>query len=99
LKFNFEWDPSKAKENLQKHKLVFERAAEIFLDPLALSIYDEEHSPQEDRWITIGKDHSNRLLVVVHTFHQKDNNNAIIRIISARTATKREGGQYRGEDV
>jgi hypothetical protein len=99
LKFNFEWDSLKANENLQKHKLTFERAAEIFLDPLALSIFDEEHSSQEDRWITIGKDHSDRLLVVVHTFREKDNDNAIIRMISARTATKREGGQYRGEDV
>jgi uncharacterized DUF497 family protein len=49
LKFNFEWDPSKAKDNFRKHKLAFEHTAEIFLDPLTLSVYDEEHSSQEDR--------------------------------------------------
>jgi len=97
LKFNFEWDPSKAKENFRKHKLDFEHAAEIFLDPLTLSVYDEEHSSQEDRWITIGKDHSNKILVVVHTFHEEDADNFTIRIISARTATKKEGKQYEGD--
>jgi len=56
LQYNFEWDPYKAKQNLRKHKMSFERAAEAFLDPLAISIYDDEHSLDEDRWITIGKD-------------------------------------------
>ena len=53
MRYNFEWDPNKAKHNLRKHKVSFERAAAIFLDPLAISIYDEEHSSEEDRWITI----------------------------------------------
>jgi len=56
LRYNFEWDPYKAKHNLRKYKVRFERAATIFLDHLAISIYDEEHSSEEDRWITIGKD-------------------------------------------
>jgi len=55
LNYNFEWDPLKARKNYQKHKISFERASEIFLDPIALSIYDKEHSITEDRWITIGK--------------------------------------------
>jgi uncharacterized protein len=56
MQFNYEWDPTKAKVNLIKHKVNFERAAEIFLDPLAVSIYDNHQSLQEDRWITMGKD-------------------------------------------
>jgi len=54
--YNFEWDPGKAKQNLEKHKIRFERATEIFLDPFAVSIYDEDHSTDEDRWVTMGKD-------------------------------------------
>ena len=52
MHYNFEWDPGKAKQNPEKHKVRFERAAEIFLDPLAVSIYDEDHSTDEDRWVT-----------------------------------------------
>jgi len=94
LQYNFEWDPIKARENLRKHKISFERGAEIFLDPLALSVYDETHSRTEDRWITLGKDGNGILLVVVHTFREVDNNNTSIRIISARRATRREAKQY-----
>jgi hypothetical protein len=71
LQYHFEWDLNKAKQNLQKHRVSFERAAEVFLDPLAISIYDEEHSSDEDRWITVGKDHTNLILVVIHTFQEK----------------------------
>lgn len=72
MQYNFEWDPAKAKENLNKHRVSFERAAEIFLDPFALSIFDDEHSAEEDRWITMGKDRNEVVLVVVHTFHELD---------------------------
>lgn len=51
--YNFEWDPNKAKENKRKHKVSFERATQIFLDPFQISIFDEEHSREEERWITI----------------------------------------------
>jgi uncharacterized protein len=94
LEYNFEWDPIKARENLRKHKISFERGADIFLDSLALSVYDETHSRTEDRWITLGKDGKGILLVVVHTFREVDNNNTSIRIISARRATRREAKQY-----
>ena len=90
MRFNFEWDPSKAKQNMQKHNLAFERSAEVFLDPLAISIYDEKHSAEEDRWITVGKDRANNVLVAVYTFLEADNNNCRIRIISTRKATKKE---------
>ena len=99
MQYNFEWDPYKAKQNLQKHNLSFERAAEVLLDPLALSIYDEEHSLEEDRWMTIGKDHTNLILVVSHTFYEENSDNCRIRLISARKATKKEIKQYAGGEL
>ena len=75
MQYNFEKDPNKGKENFRKHKVSFERAPEVFLDPLAISIYDEEHSSDEDRWITIGKDYMNVALVVIHTFHEENSDN------------------------
>jgi uncharacterized protein len=50
--YEFEWDPAKASANINKHGLDFERAATVFLDPLAVTIPDEEHSGNEVRWIT-----------------------------------------------
>lgn len=94
MQYNFEWDPVKAKQNLRKHGGSFERAAQVFLDSLMLSIYDEEHSEEEERWITLGMDRNGVLLVVVHTFREIDPDNCNIRIISARKATKREAQQY-----
>ncbi len=63
MQYDLEWDPVKARENIKKHNVSFERASEIFLDPYAISIYDDEHS-------TLGKDRSEELLVVVHTFRE-----------------------------
>jgi uncharacterized protein len=94
VQYNFEWDPTKAKSNFRKHKISFERASEIFLDPFMLSVFDETHSTNEDRWITLGKDRNNVTIVVVHTFREIDPDNSTIRIISARRATKREVKQY-----
>ena len=94
MNYNFEWDPAKAQANIKKHKVGFDRAAEIFLDPLMLTIYDETHSEDEDRWITIGQDRNNVTLVVVHTYREADPLDAQIRIISARRATKKEDRQY-----
>ncbi len=98
MKYNFEWDPYKAKQNLRKHKVSFERGAEVFLDPLAISIYNCEHSLDEDRWITIGKDQTNLILVIVHTFQEESIDNYRIRLISARKATKKEIKQYAGDE-
>ncbi len=94
MQYNFEWDPTKSKSNFRKHKISFERASEIFLDPFMLSIFDESHSANEDRWITLGKDRNNVSIVVVHTFREVDSDNSTIRIISARRATKQEDKQY-----
>ncbi len=90
MNYNFEWDPSKAKSNISKHKISFEDATSVFKDKNAISIFDEDHSDNEDRWITIGLDTLTRTLVVVHTFITFNQNNCNIRIISARKATKNE---------
>jgi uncharacterized DUF497 family protein len=95
MQYNFEWDPAKAKRNLRKHGVNFERAAKIFLDPFAISIYDDEHSENEDRWIIIGSEANDILLVAVHTFKEVDEQSSLIRIISARKADREEAEQYR----
>lgn len=94
MRYDFEWDTTKAKQNIRKHKVSFQRAGTIFSDPCTISIFDDEHSQEEDRWITIGKDHSGILLVVSHGFREIDVSSCGIRILSARKATKRETKQY-----
>jgi uncharacterized DUF497 family protein len=69
--------------------VTFEEAMTIFADPRSLTIYDEEHSMTEDRFVTLGRSTSGRLLVVVHADSGED-----IRLISARKATKSEQEQY-----
>lgn len=93
--FNFEWDPQKASTNVRKHGISFERAAAIFQDPEALSLYDRAHSQNEERWITLGIDSQGQLLVVSHTWREQGEGTASCRIISARKATKTEARQYR----
>ena len=96
MNLNFTWDKNKASRNRVKHKISFEEAGTVFIsDPNILSIYDDEHSSEENRWITIGLSDTNKLLVVVHTFNEADNKNTLIRIISARKATKSESKQYK----
>lgn len=96
MKYNFEWDPVKAKSNLKKHRVSFEEAAEVFLDPLQVSIPDAEHSTMEERWITLGNTRSNKLRLVVHTYLAYYSDQVTIRIISARPATRHEQKQYEG---
>ena len=93
--YNFEWDHKKAKQNIKKHKVSFERAATVFLDSNTISVYDKEHEEIEERWITIGIDTTGNLIVVCHTFKQFDNETFHIRIISARKPTKTEIMQYK----
>jgi uncharacterized protein len=85
----FEWDPNKAKENLEIHGVSFDEAGTAFRDTLSLTIYDPLHSEEEDRFVLMGNSHKDRLLVVVHTV-RGDN----IRLISARKASKKERKQY-----
>lgn len=91
---NFEWDPSKARQNLRKHHVSFERAATVFVDANQVSVLDEEHDADEERYITLGIDSTGIMLVVVHTFRQTSPSESNIRIISARKATKAEIKQY-----
>ena len=94
MNYNFDWDPNKAKSNHEKHDVTFEEAGTVFRDHRALSLYDHDHSEHEDRWITIGISNKGRALAVCHTFQQKDDNDATIRIFSARKAAKKEIEQY-----
>ena len=92
--FEFDWDPLKAKSNFTKHGLDFERATTVFLDPLALTIPDDDHSEDEPRWITLGKDASGQYVLVIHTFTWVTNQRARVRLISARRPTKAEIRDY-----
>jgi len=94
MRYDFEWDIRKAKSNLDKHQISFERATTIFRDPNLLSIPDEEHSGFEERWLTIGLDENGILLVLSHTFTDLSAAVCKLRIISARKATKSEVEQY-----
>ncbi|MBX7244543.1 MAG: BrnT family toxin [Candidatus Sumerlaeaceae bacterium] len=85
----FEWDPRKALLNFAKHGVSFGEAATVFRDPLSATAFDPAHSKQEDRFITFGISAPGRLLIVAHT-----DRGEIIRIISARCATKREKRIY-----
>ncbi|MGH2350249.1 MAG: BrnT family toxin, partial [Chloroflexota bacterium] len=81
----FEWDPQKARANLRRHRVSFEEAASVFLDPLANREPDDEHSDDEPRWVLTGRSARTRLLVVSHTVRE-----GRIRIISARRAEPQE---------
>ena len=94
FQYRFEWDPRKARQNLKRHKVAFERAATIFLDPSALSEFDAAHSEAEERWVTLGVDQTGVLLVVSHTFRDETESSARLRLISARKATKSEEADY-----
>lgn len=94
MRYTFDWDPAKAKENLRKHRISFDRAAEVFLDPQAVSIVDEEHSEHEERWVSLGRDRRGSVLLLIHTFLDVSASECKIRIISARKANKIESRQY-----
>ena len=85
----FEWDAEKARRNLRRHSVSFQEAASVFLDPLAMTYPDPDHSNAEDREITIGYSANQRLLFVSHARRRNR-----IRIISARKATRRERKQH-----
>ena len=88
----FEWSAEKAAANLAKHKVSFNEARTVFGDPLAITIDDPDSSADENRLVTKGMSERWRLIVVVHTYRE-----GVIRIISARRATKNERRQYESE--
>jgi uncharacterized protein len=84
---SFEWDPEKASSNLKKHGVSFAEAVTALEDDFALTIEDEQSD--ERRFMTLGKDSTGRLLVVVYTYREET-----IRVISARRATFQERKDY-----
>ncbi|MCR4693156.1 MAG: BrnT family toxin [Firmicutes bacterium] len=88
---SFEWDENKNEINIKKHKISFEEAKTVFYDEEALVINDPEHSKEEERFIILGLSKQANLLVVCHCYRESD---TVIRIISARKATKSETKQY-----
>jgi hypothetical protein len=89
----FEWDPSKASENLKRHRISFDEAQTVFFDEFAIQFFDEEHPSAEDRFLMLGLSSNARLLLVCHCERR---NGEVIRIISARKATKLEASHYKG---
>ena len=94
---DFQWDPAKAQSNARKHGVTFDQAATVFLDALALTVYDEANSQNDDRWFTLGFDASGTLLAVAHTYEMTAPSNVRMRIVSARKATRRERRSYEDE--
>lgn len=87
----FEWDENKNEINKKKHSISFEEAKTVFYDEDALLIDDPEHSQEEERFIILGLSRKANLLVVCHCYRASE---TVIRIISARKATKNEAKQY-----
>ena len=90
MDLKFEWDPDKARTNRVKHRVSFEEASTVFDDPLFITFLDIEHSQDEERYITLGVSADQRLLMIAHTERRQ-----VLRIISARKATKNEQRFYK----
>lgn len=90
---SFEWDPAKAAANLRKHQVSFEEARSVFFDDFAIQFFDESHSSDEERFLMLGMSSEAKLLLVCHCERE---DGEIIRIISARKATRRESAFYQG---
>ncbi len=89
MAITFDWDPGKARRNLQKHGIDFKEASTVFADTLSITIPDPDHSDDEERWVTMGLSNRHRLLVVVHKEEAET-----IRLISARRADRLERRKY-----
>ncbi len=89
--FEFEWDEKKNRTNRKKHGVWFEEAKQVFNDPRVVQFFDEDHSQREDRFIMLGSVAPGRILVVIYCYRRKGDT---IRIISARSATRREEIRY-----
>ena len=87
----FEWDEHKNRINIEKHGISFSEASTVFYDENAVLFDDPDHSEQEDRFLIIGFSQKARICIVSHCYRGDDD---VIRIISARKATKRESEAY-----
>lgn len=86
----YEWDSSKARNNVRRHRISFDEAVTVFLDPFALTFDDPDHSIAERRFITLGTSTRGRVPFVAHA----DRDQELVRIISARRATPTERHAY-----
>jgi uncharacterized protein len=87
----FEWDSAKATANIKKHGVSFEEAQSAFYDEFAIQFFDDDHSSDEERFLLLGMSTGSKLLLVAHCEREAGH---VIRIISARKATKRESAFY-----
>jgi len=90
-KLIFEWDETKNKTNLKKHRISFEEAQTVFFDDNAIEFDDPDHSFEEKRKLLLGFSQTLKILVVCHCYRDDE---SVIRIISARKATKKEQKAY-----
>jgi hypothetical protein len=90
----FEWDEHKARENWRDHKVSFEEAKTVFNDPLLFTFPDEYHSEYEERFISVGLSARRRVLLIVHTEREQNEDTLLIRMISCRKATASERRVY-----
>ena len=91
IKFRIEWYEAKNAANRKNHGISFEEATTVFADEHALLLADPDHSAEEDRFILMGFSYSLRMLVVCHCYRREEH---VIRIISARKATRSETDSY-----
>ena len=89
MQLRFDWDKKKAETNQRKHDISFDEAQSVFTDDLSIIVPDPDHSTEEDRAIIIGSSRSGQTLVVCYV--ERDD---VIRLISARRATRAERGKY-----
>ena len=97
LQLDITWNPIKAQSNIAKHRVTFMQSSSVLLDALALTVFDAAQSNFEERWFTLGTSSEGKLLAVSHTYQQTESTNVLVRIISARQATKSERQQYANE--
>jgi uncharacterized DUF497 family protein len=92
----FEWNPAKARENVRKHGVSFNEARTVFADENAIILDDPDHSAVEDRFVLLGLSSPLRVLVVAHCHREGD---SVVRIISARKATRTERTLYDAQSI
>ena len=93
MTIRFVWDEQRNISNQRKHGVSFEEAQSVFYDEFAVQFFDEDNSVSEDRFLMLGFSEEARLLIVCHCERNQGN---IVRIISARKATKNESNYYQG---
>lgn len=93
MAIEFQWDDNKARINSEKHGITFQEAKTVFYDEFADQFFDQKNSGEEDRFLLLGRGVHSRVLMVCHCYRESDE---MIRIISARKATKSETRFYRG---